>query len=320
MVSQRISLLPAGTLPSFQAFCEGIPSFNHNSVTRPPGESDHHCHEQASIKSLPLTPTNSIALFSYSYVCPSSHCNVEAQGFTRWEDCANHMRDRHPELINEFLCRGSIPQAGIFNCVLAPLKRSTHTSPRPRRDSSEHTLDAVSRHTAVGWFDPTAGHAKATLKFVENLTVDELYSALFEVDPSRPLYGDQQASRRPTTAGTSALDEHHGLTYKQRRSKPSHGENERARRGNHSVLVAYLHKNTPEVAHQLAERDTQMLEWKKAGSKGPGKYDQLVSDVYTHMLSAIVAQGRAQCQVSGRATCRGARIAAQPAKPESQSR
>lgn len=290
MVSRRDLPLRTCVLPSFQDFCEGLSPSAQESFSRFRRTPNHHVRERSSTKSAPPTPTNSLIVLSSSYTCLYSHCGVEAQGFARWEDCISHMQDHHPELVNELL-RSSMVQVAADAASHAAVKHSTYTPPRLGRDCSEQTIDAVSWPRPMGWFDPTTDRARAAFKFVEHLSIDELYSALFEVDESRPIYGDQPVSKNASSTKGPATNEHADLHHKQRQSKPTHMVNERFRRDNHSVLMSELHFRTPEVAHLLGEEDQQLLRWKKAGtSKGPGKYDQMFSDLYMHDLSAIVVQ------------------------------
>ena len=290
MVSRRDSPLRSCILPSFQDFCEGLSPSAQESFSRFRGTHNDHVHEQGSTRSAPPTPTNSLIVLSSSYTCPYSHCNVGAQGFVRWEECINHMQDHHPELANDLL-RNSMLRVAADTSSQAAVEHSTYIPPRPGRDGSEQTVDSISWPEPIGWFDPNTDSARAAFQFVEPLSTDERYSSFFKVDSSRPLYGDQPASKKGSSAKAVAVNEHVDLHHKKRQSKPTHKVNERARRDHHAELMSELHLRTPEVAHLLGEDDKQLLSWKKAGtSKGPGKYDQLFSDLYMHNLSAIVVQ------------------------------
>ena len=290
MVSRRNSPLRTCVLPSFQDFCEGLSPSAQESYSGFMNTPSHHVHEKSSTKSAPPTPTNSLVVLSSSYTCPYSHCGVDAQGFARWEDCISHMQDHHAELVNELL-RSSMVRVAADAASDAAVKHSTYTPARSGREVSEQTIDGVSWPRPMGWFDPNTDHARAAFKFVKHLSIDELHRAFYEVDGSRPLYGDQPIQKKASSTKGPEANGHADLHHKQRQSKPTHKVNERSRRDRHSVLMSELHVRTPELAHLLGEEDQQLLDWKKAGtSKGPGKYDQMFSDLYMHNLSAIVVQ------------------------------
>ena len=130
---------------------------------------------------------------------------------------------------------------------------------------------------SLGWFNITTDRVQATLKLYEPMTLDEAYHSIWDIDPARPLYGDNPPARK-------APPSQHELVV-------DHKAKERSRRTTQHEFMVEAHTLTPEVAHLLAEKDKQMLELKKSASaKGPGKFEQMISNEYAHICAAIVLQ------------------------------
>ena len=182
------------------------------------------------------------------------------------------MYDNHPHLVPEF-------------------PHDVCTNQRVAVTSSAPVTAAAMSPVLMGWFDPSAERAVTTIESVKGLDRDELLQTFFEVDSMRPLYGDIPTSKKTSPLKQNVTVGHRGVGNKVVQSKTNHMESERDRRVLHFDFQSELHLRTPELAHQLAEKDLKMQEIKKStSSKGPGKNDQFVSDIYMHHLSAIVVQ------------------------------
>jgi hypothetical protein len=270
------------TLPSFRDFCEGIPS----SPTSLLSEA-YQLHQECRRPS--LASTMSDGGLPDTFKCPYAQCCTEPDGFTRLDKCINHVQQQHPHLLGDAV---RVERTG---------RRDPQQTPRPaygRLDSpvSSPTDDINSKDRAAslpssplqrGWFDPSTKRAVATISFVDTWTRDELHDAYWKTDPSRPLYGDQPTFNKKGPSD-KVVD---GVQPLHRGGKKSHAESERDRRVRHFAYQGELHHAQPEVTQQLADQDEEMQQIKQStSSKGPGKDDQFVSDIYMHNLSALVVQ------------------------------
>jgi hypothetical protein len=295
MVSQTHSPAQTCTLPSFQELWDGISSSKYESPQQSFNPNGPQTSQYNQTGQDPYRPAKCSTSTLSRYCCPLSLCRAAPFGFATWEQCVGHIKLQHPQLFGPLYTEVAL-QSDSNNGVSLPSspRQGTPETPAPSQEDFGSSPDTRLDPVSMGWFDPTTQRAKATINHVKSWSPDELYHAFWVTDPLRCLYGDQTTVKKTSSSKSSSDPEHSAFTLKQQReqkSKINHSANERNRRGRHFEYQWELHLQTPETAHRLADHDKQLLSLKNsASSKGPGKDDQFVSDIYMHLLSAVVVQ------------------------------
>ncbi len=270
------------TLPSFRDFCEGIPSSPTVLLS-----DAYQLHQECRRPSVASTMSEGTLPENFNYF--QTHGRTDPDGLTRLDKCINHVQQQQPHLTGGAARADGIVGRGrqqtpqlAYGRIHSPL-----SSPSDDVNSKERAGSLPSSPLQCGWFDPGTKRALATINFIDSWTRDELHDAFWKTDPSRPLYGDQPTFNKKGIPDKVA----DGTQTLHRGGKKSHAESERDRRVRHFAYQGELHHTQPEITQQLADQDEEMQQIKQStSSKGPGKDDQFVSDIYMHNLSALVVQ------------------------------